>query len=592
MDKSRTKVGIIAQIATLFALGMIVIGIFAYFSQQIRYDSKVREETEARSVEIAEDVANSVKEYPASDWLIKYWYDHADEMDIEYDVGFTKGTETEKKSKVLAQKYPDIELRYATEEDVKTMDPGDQKIYAEVIYSWLINSINEIKAIYKVDFLFCVIPYDDYNRQFFLFSAADPGSVRGTEYGQTYPLGHRVKVLEESQRQAMIDAKENMTHVASAGDYVDCYSLMGMLGAWPLLIGITYNVKSIKDQITSQTIRSTLIALAYQLLLAILCMLLLFRFVLRPLRKIMRNIRLYEETKDSKAVVEDLSKIQSQNEIGQLAADVIDLTKEMDDHTERIRSITAENERISTELSLANRIQKSMLPGIFPPFPGRDEFEIYASMDPAKEVGGDFYDFFLVDDDHLCIVIADVSGKGVPAALFMMASKIILANNAKMGKNPAQILVDTNDSICANNQEEMFVTVWIGILEISTGKLTAANAGHEYPAIKHGDGPFEILKDKHGFVIGGMAGVNYTEYELDLEPGSEIFIYTDGLPEATNGDKEMFGTDRMLVALNEKSGIEPNEVLENVKKEIDEFIEGAEQFDDLTMLCLKLNRSE
>ena len=162
---------------------------------------------------------------------------------------------------------------------------------------------------------------------------------------------------------------------------------------------------------------------------------------------------------------------------------------------ERYSKQQLESSRIETELSMASSIQNDMLPSIYPAFPERDEFDIYASMAPAKEVGGDFYDFFLVDDDHLCIIIADVSGKGVPAALFMMASKIILANNAMLGKSPAQILTDTNAAICANNREEMFVTVWLGILELSTGKLTAANAGHEYPALRHANGAFELVKN-------------------------------------------------------------------------------------------------
>ena len=241
--------------------------------------------------------------------------------------------------------------------------------------------------------------------------------------------------------------------------------------------------------------------------------------------------------------------------------------------------------RIESELNLASSIQADMLPNIFPAFPDRKEFDIYATMDPAKEVGGDFYDFFLVDDDHLCMVMADVSGKGVPAALFMMASKIILANNAMMGKSPARILTDTNSAICSNNREEMFVTVWIGILEISTGKLTAANAGHEYPVIKHANGGFELFKDTHGFVIGGMDGLNYKEYELTLEPGSKIFLYTDGVPEATDPEGKMFGIERMLASLNGDTAASPEEILKNMRGAVDEFVKEAEQFDDLTMLC-------
>ena len=251
-----------------------------------------------------------------------------------------------------------------------------------------------------------------------------------------------------------------------------------------------------------------------------------------------------------------------------------------------------ETARISTELNLATRIQADMVPNIYPAFPDRREFDVYATMDPAKEVGGDFYDFFLIDDDHLCLVMADVSGKGVPAALFMMASKIILANNAMIGKSPAQILTDTNAAICSHNREEMFVTVWLGILEISTGKLVAANAGHEYPVVKHGDGSFEVLRDKHGFVIGGMAGMKYKEYELTLEPGSKLFLYTDGVPEATDAESNMFGADRMLEALNEKKDGTTVEILKHVRASVDGFVKDAEQFDDLTMLCMEYRGPE
>ncbi len=262
------------------------------------------------------------------------------------------------------------------------------------------------------------------------------------------------------------------------------------------------------------------------------------------------------------------------------------------DQNEKYSKQQLESSRIEAELNMASSIQTNMLPSIYPAFPERPEFDIYATMDPAKEVGGDFYDFFLVDDDHLCIVMADVSGKGVPAALFMMASKIILANNAMQGKSPARILADANSAICANNREEMFVTVWLGILELSTGKLVAANAGHEYPVLKHGAGLFELVKDKHGFVIGGMDGARYKEYELQMEPGSKLFLYTDGVPEASDSDKNLFGTDRMLEALNGEPAAAPEKILANVRRNVDGFVKSAEQFDDLTMLCLEYRGKE
>ena len=251
------------------------------------------------------------------------------------------------------------------------------------------------------------------------------------------------------------------------------------------------------------------------------------------------------------------------------------------------RNLERENERIRSELAMASRIQAAMLPGIFPAFPERKEFDIYASMDPVRRVGGDFYDFFFIDHERLCLLIADVSDKGIPAALFMMASKIMLAENAKSGKSPAQILQDTNEAVCANNPEGMFVTVWLGILEISTGHLTTSNAGHEYPALMHADGRFELLKDRHGLVIGGMPGVRYHDFDIQMEPGSKIFVYTDGVPEATNSGNELFGTDRLLQALNAHRNESPKQVLQGVRQAVNVFAQDMEQFDDLTMLCLE-----
>ncbi|MBQ8094070.1 MAG: SpoIIE family protein phosphatase [Clostridia bacterium] len=278
------------------------------------------------------------------------------------------------------------------------------------------------------------------------------------------------------------------------------------------------------------------------------------------------------------------------DEIELLADSFASLSHKTVEYIEQVKTVTAEKERIGTELSMATQIQASMLPHIFPAFPDRADFDIYASMDPAKEVGGDFYDYFLIDEDHLCMVIADVSGKGVPAALFMMASKIILQSVAMLGHSPADILTKTNNAICSNNEAEMFVTVWLGILELSTGHLRAANAGHEYPVVTAGPNScFELFKDKHGFVIGGMDGVRYREYELDITPGTRLFVYTDGVPEATNAENELFGTDRMLEALNREPDTTPKQILANVRSSVDAFVKDAEQFDDLTMLCLQYN---
>ncbi len=239
-----------------------------------------------------------------------------------------------------------------------------------------------------------------------------------------------------------------------------------------------------------------------------------------------------------------------------------------------------------TELNMATEIQIGSLPTAFP---DRPEFDIYASMDPAKEGGGDFYDFFMIDDDHFAIVIADVSGKGVPAALFMMSSKIYINDHATIGGSPAEILDRVNKLVCANNKAHMFVTVWLGILEISTGKLTTASAGHEYPMINV-NGKYEILKDKHGLAVGAMDMSRYVDTEIQLKKGDSIFVYTDGVAEATDANNELFGTDRAVEALNAvPKDASQKEVLAGVRAAVDAFVKEAPQFDDLTMVGLKYN---
>ncbi len=243
-------------------------------------------------------------------------------------------------------------------------------------------------------------------------------------------------------------------------------------------------------------------------------------------------------------------------------------------------------ERLNTELKTAVQIQESILPHTFPPFPERHEFDLYASMTPAREVGGDFYDYFLIDDDHLCLFIADVSGKGIPAALFMMLSKVIIERNVSLDKSTAEILETANNVLRSNNQVEMFVTVWLGILQISTGIVKAANAGHEYPAVMS-NRLFTLLKDPHGLVLGALKNMKYKEYEFQLNPGDKLFVYTDGVPEATDKFEQMFGTDRMLLTLNKSVDSPPEQILKNMKRSINEFVKDGEQFDDCTMLCLE-----
>lgn len=308
--------------------------------------------------------------------------------------------------------------------------------------------------------------------------------------------------------------------------------------------------------------------------------------LVNPIRNVIGEAhRFASENTEGEGFGNEISEIE---EISDLAKSIDKMEADMLRYIDNLTSVTAEKERIGAELNVAKTIQENSVPNIFPPFPGRKDFDIYASMTPAKEVGGDFYNFFLIDDDHLAMVMADVSGKGVPAALFMMVTNILISDRTHMGGTPAEILTFVNDNLCEHNEADMFVTVWLGILEISTGKMIAANAGHDDPVVYRKGGEFEILKNKHGLVVGAMSGVKYRDFEIRLNKGDKIFLYTDGLPEATDKDNRMFTAEGMVKALNRYKKENPENILKGVNQCVDEFVGNAPQFDDLTMMCLEL----
>ena len=443
-------------------------------------------------------------------------------------------------------------------------------------------------------FVYVIMPdRTDYKHITFLFSEMNQesqytryefGYVRETtneEYEQKYK-----RICEENSSKELVIRDKG--YIETDPHITAMIPLIDKGGSCKAILCVQMQMEEIVA-VRNAYVGKILLTLSITALLVILMLSMrLNRSLLRPIRIIAAEATRFasENVKTGKKLT---STIHNVDDIGQLAGAVDQMETQINEYVTNLTRVTAEKERISTELSLASRIQMDMLPNIFPAFPDRTDFDIYASMIPAREIGGDFYNFFLIDDTHLCAVIADVSGKGVPAALFMMASTIVLVDNACMGKSPAEILESANDAICATNREEMFVTVWLGILDLETGKLTAANAGHEYPVIRHPGGSYEMIKDVHGFVIGGLEDVHYRNYELTMEPGSSLFVYTDGVPEATNKENELFGTQRMLDALNAEPDAEPEKLLENVKAAVDAFTADAEQFDDLTMLCLEYN---
>ncbi len=319
-----------------------------------------------------------------------------------------------------------------------------------------------------------------------------------------------------------------------------------------------------------------------------LLLLTLYRGAVRPVTRIQRNVRIYVEDKDNVEFSSNMSKVYARNEFGVLADDLSRLADELQDYSQKNIGLAEENAKNATELQLAAKMQSDMLPKSFPE---HAQITVAASMTPAKDVGGDLYDVFMVDDDHIAFLIADVAGKGVPAALLGSAVQTIVKYHTVPGVKPSEILFALNNEVCAKELDSMFVTVWLGILNIRTGHMMTSNAGHEYPMFNTG-GTYELFKDIHGMPAGSVEGLQYKDHDFWLKKNDRIFVYTDGAAEATNAREEMFETGGILKVLNEDPEREPAEVLKVMKERIDAFVGEAEQFDDLTMLCVRFNGTE
>ena len=568
--KHKLLVQISIIVNLIFVATLVFTSFTDYFITQDAYLSS-KNEMIKRDMFIIRDYTVEITEL---EWLIKYGKEHSEDMTRELteeeservytdefrealdNVLFEVGVDIDK----LSPEYQFSIARILNDNLKVAVDTNEELNYADI---YLIDILNENESFMLINSQKTII--DTYIK----YDASEHSAVR--EIFSDKPLNEDELIFE------VYYDKDN------GGAYYIGYSPIIINGKTVCYLCIKYDWSQFRSELINQSIKTMIMGFIVLAVLNALLMLFIYMNAIRPLSKVEAGVQEYMENKDSDIVSDKMSRIKVRNEIGRVADRFSDLAKEIDKHTNEILKLNSEKERISTELSLATSIQSSMLPDKFPAFPDRKEFDIFASMDPAKEVGGDFYDLFLIDDDHLAMVIADVSGKGVPAALFMMSSMILINDHALMGGTPAEILDRINKQVCKNNKAHMFVTVWLGIFEISTGKLTASSAGHEFPMINT-SGKFELLKDKHGMPVGAFKKAKYKDYELTLKKGDSVFLYTDGVAEATDADNKLFGTDRALDALNEHPDAAPEELLKNVRAAVDAFVKEAPQFDDLTML--------
>ncbi len=354
------------------------------------------------------------------------------------------------------------------------------------------------------------------------------------------------------------------------------------------IVGVVKNMDLLKTAKNNYIVKIILLEAIIAVVSGIFWTVYMRRRIVMPIRKLNEaSLNMVEHLEDgtSPEIV-----VKNDDEIKELADSFSKMYREIGAYISKLETVTAEKERIGAELTLASDIQAHMLPCIFPAFPEYDEFDIYATMTPAKEVGGDFYDFFMTDENHLAIVMADVSGKGVPAALFMVIAKTLIKNYAQSGQEPGDVFTTVNRLLCDGNDAGLFVTAWIGILDLETGVMKYANAGHNPPLIKRTDGKFEYLRSRPGFVLAGMDSIKYKQNELVLNPGDRIFLYTDGVTEATNGEQQLYGEDRLESLLNRCQSDTAEEMLADLKNDIDSFVGEAPQFDDITMLMLDFKK--
>ncbi|MGN0812272.1 MAG: SpoIIE family protein phosphatase [Candidatus Coproplasma sp.] len=406
-----------------------------------------------------------------------------------------------------------------------------------------------------------------------------------------YAIGHRDNASEgilnayssilkgESDIQNLMYVREGYTTSA--------YPVKDNGGNVVAIVGVVKDMTLLNTAKSNYVVQVLLIEAAIAVISGIVWVIYMRRRIVMPIRQLNQaSLNMVEHLEDgtSPEII-----VKKDDEIRDLADCFSKMYREIGEYISKLKTITAEKERIGAELDVAAKIQSSMLPCIFPPFPNRNDFEIYASMDAAKEVGGDFYDFYMLGRDHLAITVADVSGKGIPAAMFMMRAKTLIKSFVESGQPIDETFFLTNQSLCENNTAGMFLTAWFGILNLVNGELTFVNAGHNPPLIKRADGQFEYLRVKPNFILAGMEGTRYRKNTLTLNPGDSLFVYTDGVTEAMNGEGKLYGEERLREVLNACKGGTCENICKATLNSIVSYADGAPQSDDITMLSVKYN---
>lgn len=591
MQKEITKkVSLIRKITAIFTVFGVVLmvanSIHTYLSQKNAYVNECENNLHDITDYLSKLITADGEDFIA---VKGYFNDNYEKLRIPYDFSGDYHAAYENFNTLFRKTYPD--LIYGIDISFDELSDEIKKAYVEYKMEYWQSAFWQATASFDIDYTYFVYPREAPNVVYMIDAVYEETIIDGASY---LSLGFSGDMSTE--KYPMMWEAWNSGKAPSGCDIFNneyghtyaYYSPVMINGEKIGLVCADMSVNTVTDQIRNAVVNQMTGSLAVFLIGILIMVYLVRKIFLKRILQLEKNVEEYADKKDASLAEKIQASEQGNDEIRSLSDRFAGMITELEDYMVDLQRVTAEKERIGAELNVATQIQADMLPRIFPPFPERKEFDLYASMNPAKEVGGDFYDFFLIDGDHLGLVMADVSGKGVPAALFMVIAKTLIKNRALAGNysGPGEVLADANNQLCEGNEAELFVTVWFGILTISTGHVIFASGGHEYPAFYRLEEGFRIEKDKHGMPLATMEGLKFRETETDLKPGERLFLYTDGVTEATNAAQELFGEKRMIESLQKHSGDSIEDMLSNVRKDIDAFVGDAPQFDDLTMLGL------
>jgi len=441
----------------------------------------------------------------------------------------------------------------------------------------------------QLAYIYVTVPDDKFSTRVYIFDTVHPDVKNGKKYdlGKVGSLSRYDDEYIQNLKNVMLKSEPYIRFVYkdTGGHVTTSIPVKDSNGNNVAIMSVVKPMSEIQDFKRSYRNVFALSSAIITLLFVIIFVVLLMISFVKPVAIITHETSHFAEHKGH--ISDRLQKISGKDELGILARSIEKMSIDMNKYIEDLTHTTAEKERLSAELNVATQIQANMLPRIFPPYNDHPELELFATMEPAKEVGGDFYDFFMVDDDHFALVVGDVSGKGVPAALFMVIAKTLIKNNVMQGLKPAQVFERVNDELCEGNDAGLFVTCWMGILTLSTGELRFVNAGHTYPILRH-ENIIEFLKTKPDLMLAGMEGMSYHEHFITLGKNDRLFVYTDGVTEATDRNNQLYGEERLITFMRSTEIKDVRKTLEEVRSDIDAFVDGAPQFDDITMLDLLL----